>query len=112
MILYNIFIIFAIYLYVFIFYVFVYQYGKVQSFRAVLELAISSVTPVVPEQESSLMSVLSVKHTGATVGHLKLLGRLERIREQICSVCSAALEAFGAAHTWSAPIQRGWLLAV
>ena len=43
---------------------------------------------------------------GSTVGGLKSLGRLGRGREQICSVCSAALEAFGAARTLSAPIQH------
>ena len=42
----------------------------------------------------------------APVGCLKCLGRLGRGREQICSACSAALEAFGAAWTLSAPIQH------
>ena len=43
---------------------------------------------------------------GPTVGHLKHLERLRRGREQICLVCSAASEAFGAAWTLSAPIQH------
>ena len=38
-------------------------------------------------------------------GHLKHLGRLGRVQDQIRSVCSAALEAFGTAWTASAPIQ-------
>ena len=44
------------------------------------------------------------EHTGPTVGRLKW--RLGRVREQICSVCSAALEAFGATWTLSALIQH------
>ena len=46
------------------------------------------------------------EHTGPTVGHLKRLEGLRRGREQICSVCSAALEALGATRTLSAPIQH------
>ena len=42
---------------------------------------------------------LSLNHCGPTVGRLKRLGRLGRVWEQICSVCSAALEAFGTAWT-------------
>ena len=49
---------------------------------------------------------LRQEHTCPTVGHLKRLGRLRRDREQICSVCSAVLEAFGAAWTLSALIQH------
>ena len=41
---------------------------------------------------------LRQEHTGTSVGRLKHLGRLRQVREQICLVCSAALEAFGA--TW------------
>ena len=41
-----------------------------------------------------------------TVGRLKRLGKLGGVRDQICSVCSAALEAFGTAWTASAPIQH------
>ena len=58
---------------------------------------------------------LRQEHTGPTVGCLKRLGRLERSLEQICSGCSAVLEAFGAAQTLSALIQHakseevGWL---
>ena len=47
---------------------------------------------------------LSLKHTGPTVGHLKHLGRLGRVWEQICLVCSVALEAFWT-RTASVPIQ-------
>ena len=50
--------------------------------------------------------VLRQEHTGPTVGLLKHLERLGRGREQICLVCSAALDAFGAARTLSAPIQH------
>ena len=46
------------------------------------------------------------EHTGPTFGHLKGLGRLGRGQEQICLVCSATFEAFGAARTLSAPIQH------
>lgn len=46
------------------------------------------------------------EHTCPTVGRLKCLGRLGRGREQICSVCSAVLEAYGAARTLSSPIQH------
>ena len=46
------------------------------------------------------------EHTGPTVGRLKHLGRPGRGWEQICLVCSAASEAFGAARTLSALIQR------
>ena len=42
-------------------------------------------------------TVLRQEHTGPTAGRLKRLGRLGRGREQICLVCSAASEAFGAA---------------
>ena len=48
---------------------------------------------------------LSLKHTGPTVGRLKHLGRLRRVREQFCTVCSAALEAFGTVWTAPATIQ-------
>ena len=51
------------------------------------------------------LCLISLKHTGPTVGCLKHLGRLGLGQEQICSVCSAALEAFGTARTASAPIQ-------
>ena len=37
---------------------------------------------------------------------MKRLDRLGRGREQICSVCSAALEALGATQMLSAPIQH------
>ena len=61
--------------------------------------------------------VLRQEHTDPTVGRLKRLGRLGRSREQICSVCSAALEAFGATQTLLDPIQHakskgGWLSAI
>ena len=57
------------------------------------------------------LSVYSVRalrqeHTGTTVGRLKRLASLRRGREQICSVCSAVLEAFGTARTLSALIQH------
>ena len=45
--------------------------------------------------------VLSLKHTRPTTVLLKRLGRFGRDREQICSVCSAALEAFGTARSTS-----------
>ena len=48
------------------------------------------------------MSLLRQEHTG----RLKCLGRLVRGWEQICSVCSAASEAFGAVRTLSDPIQH------
>ena len=38
-------------------------------------------------------------------GRLKRLGRLGRVQEQICSLCSAALEAFGTVWTVSGQIQ-------
>ena len=50
--------------------------------------------------------MLRQEHTGPTVGRLKRLGRLGQGREQICSMCSAALEAFGATRTLFAPIQH------
>ena len=53
-----------------------------------------------------LTQLLGSEHTSQTVGRLKHLGRLGRGREQICLVCSAALEAFGASGTFSAPIQH------
>ena len=40
-----------------------------------------------------------------TSGHLKRLGRLGRVQEQISLVCSAVFEAFGTVWTASAPIQ-------
>ena len=43
---------------------------------------------------------------GPTVGHLMRLVTLRRVREQICSVCSAALEAFGTVRTVPALIQH------
>ena len=46
------------------------------------------------------------EHTGPTVGRLKRLERLGQGREQICLVCLATLEAFGAAQKLSDPIQR------
>ena len=49
---------------------------------------------------------LRQEDTGPTVGCLKCLGRLGQGWEQICSVCSAVLEAFVAARTLSAPIQH------
>ena len=49
---------------------------------------------------------LRQEQTGPTVGCLKRLERLGRSWEQICSVCSAALEAFGAASSLLAPIQH------
>ena len=49
--------------------------------------------------QSRLFSELSLKAgTGPTVGRLKHLGRLGRGQEQICLVCSAVLEAFGASR--------------
>ena len=39
-------------------------------------------------------------------GHLKRLGRLGRVREQICTVCLAVLEAFVTARTVSGLIQH------
>ena len=42
-----------------------------------------------------------MEHTGPTVGRLQRLGGLG----QICSVCSAVLEAFGTARTEFGPIQ-------
>ena len=54
----------------------------------------------------SAKALLRQEHTGPTVGRLKRLERLRRGREQICSMCSAALEAFGAARMLSAPIQH------
>ena len=57
-------------------------------------------------RSTSIIFVLRQKHTGPTVGHWKRLGRLGRGREQICLVCSAALEAFGAGRTLSALIQH------
>ena len=56
--------------------------------------------------EVSVIYLLRQEHTGPTVGRLKHLGRLGQGREQICSVCSAALEAFGAARMLSAPIKH------
>ena len=49
---------------------------------------------------------LKQEHTGPTVGCLKRLGRLRWGQEQICLVCSAALEAFGTVWTTPAPIQH------
>ena len=46
-----------------------------------------------------------MEHNGPTVGRLKRLGRLGLVREQICLVCTAVLEAFGTAWTVSGPIQ-------
>ena len=43
----------------------------------------------------------------ANIGHLKRLEGLGQIREQICSVCSAALEAFGTCE-----VLECWLLAI
>ena len=45
-------------------------------------------------------------HIGPTVGRLRHLERLRRGRQLTCSVCSVASEAFVAAWTLSAPIQR------
>ena len=50
--------------------------------------------------------LLSLKYTRPTVGLLRRLGRLGQVREQICLVCSAALESVGTARTTSAPIQH------
>ena len=74
-------------------------------------------TPVQPEpgsgeNTSALEDVLPgscalrQEHTGPTAGRLKHLGRLGRGREQICLVCSAASEAFGAVRKLSALIQH------
>ena len=52
------------------------------------------------------LAALRQEHIGPTIGCLKSLGGLGQGREQICSVCSAALEAFGATRTLSAPIQH------
>ena len=49
---------------------------------------------------------LRQEHTGPTVGRLKRLERLGRGREQICLVCSAASEAFGAARTLLDPTEH------
>ena len=53
-----------------------------------------------------LEKTLRQEHIGPTVGRLKRLESLGRGREQICLVCSAALEAFGAAQTLSAPTEH------
>ena len=53
-----------------------------------------------------LSHIYRQEHTGPTTGCLKRLERLGRGREQICSVCSAVLEAFGAARMPSAPNQH------
>ena len=50
--------------------------------------------------------LLRQEHTGPTVGRLKHLERFGQGQKQICSVCSAALEAFGATRMLSAPIQQ------
>ena len=49
---------------------------------------------------------LRQERTGPTVGCQKYLGRLRQGREQICLVCSAASEAFGAAWMLLAPIEH------
>ena len=49
-------------------------------------------------------SHLRQDHTGPNVGHLKRLGRLRRVRGQICSVCSAVLEASGTMQMLSGQI--------
>ena len=50
--------------------------------------------------------LLRQEHTGLTVGRLNNLGRLGQGQEQICLVCSAALEAFRAVQMLSAPIEH------
>ena len=50
--------------------------------------------------------LLKQEHIGQTVGRLMCLRGLGWGREQICLVCSAASEAFGATRTLSAPIQH------
>ena len=45
------------------------------------------------------------EHTGPNAEHLKRLGRLRWILEQICLVCSAVLEAFGTVSLMSGQIQ-------
>ena len=52
------------------------------------------------------MRGLRQEHTGPTIGRLKRLERLGRGREQICLVCLAVFEAFGATRTLSALIQH------
>ena len=60
-------------------------------------------TPKTPHLLSSMvLVVLRQEHTG----RLKRLGRLRQVQEQICSVCSAELEAFGTVQMLSAPIQQ------
>ena len=54
------------------------------------------------------MVVLRQEHTGPTVGRLKCLERLRQGREQICLVCSAALEAFGACKVWGGGPSDVW----
>ena len=64
-------------------------------------------TPKTPHLLSSMvLVVLRQEHTGPTVGRLKRLGRLRQVQEQICSVCSAELEAFGTVQMLSALIQH------
>ena len=50
-------------------------------------------------------TTLSVEHTGPTVGPLKPLGRLGRVREQICSVSSCVGSVWNRARV-SVPIQH------
>ena len=60
-------------------------------------------------QKRVLTAPLRQEHTGPNVGHLKRLGRLGRVREQICS---AVLEAFGTVWTVSGQIQLESLSAI
>ena len=60
---------------------------------------------------------LRQEQTAPTIGHLKHLGRLGQGQEQICSVCSAALEAFEdppdvVCSDSTCKVWGGWLSAV
>ena len=65
-------------------------------------------SPLIQEAFSNLTNWMGVLNSVPTVGHLKHSGRLRWVWEQICLVCSAALESFGTVWTASAPIQL-WL---
>ena len=56
--------------------------------------------------DDSLPLTLRQEHTSPTAGRLKHLERLGRGRDQICLVCSALSEAFGASWMLSAPIEH------
>ena len=62
-------------------------------------------------QARSVLAPVSLRqeHTGPTIGCLKRLESLRRGREQICLLCSATLEAFGAVRTLSAPTEHAKL---